>query len=65
MSIGKFKWLTVVSPEDPDGVEVLLEPNNNPVAETYQKEIFEKVFLPHHSVLKIFKQSLKNQRILV
>jgi catechol 2,3-dioxygenase-like lactoylglutathione lyase family enzyme len=25
--VGKFKWLTVVSPPDPDGVELLLEPN--------------------------------------
>ncbi len=40
--IGEFKWLTVVSPEDPDGTEVLLEPNNNPVAKTYQKGIFEQ-----------------------
>ncbi len=40
--IGEFKGLTVVSPEDPDGTEVLLEPNNNPVAKTYQKGIFEQ-----------------------
>lgn len=40
--LGKFKWLTVVSPEDPEGVEVLLEPNDNPVAETYQKAIYEQ-----------------------
>ena len=58
--VGKFKWLTVVSPEDPDGTQVLLEPNDNPVAETYQKGILNKAFPPHRSVLKIFKQSLKN-----
>ena len=58
--IGEFKWLTVVSPEDPEGVEVLLEPNNNPVAETYQKGFLSKVFLPHRLVLKIFNQNLKN-----
>ena len=40
--LGEFKWLTVVSPEDPDGTEVLLEPDNNPVAETYQKGLFEQ-----------------------
>ena len=40
--MGQFKWLTVVSPENPDGIELLLEPNNNPVAETYQKGIFEQ-----------------------
>jgi catechol 2,3-dioxygenase-like lactoylglutathione lyase family enzyme len=39
---GKFKWLTVVSPEAPDEVELLLEPNDNPAARTYQKAIFEQ-----------------------
>ena len=28
--MGEFKWLTVVSPEGPDDVELLLEPNDNP-----------------------------------
>ena len=40
--LGEFKWLTVVSPEDPDGTEVLLEPNKNSVAKTYQKGLFEQ-----------------------
>ena len=41
-SVGEFKWITIVSPEDPDGVEVSLEPNKNPIAETYQKGLFEQ-----------------------
>ncbi len=40
--VGKFNWLTVVSPEAPDGTELLLEPNDNPAAKTYQKAIFEQ-----------------------
>ncbi len=40
--VGEFKWLTVVSPDDPDGTELLLEPNENPVAQTYQRGIFEQ-----------------------
>jgi len=40
--VGKFRWLTVVSPEEPDGTELLLEPNDNPAAKTYQKSIFEQ-----------------------
>ena len=28
--VGEFKWLTVVSPDDPDGIELLLEPNRQP-----------------------------------
>ncbi len=42
MPAGKFRWLTVVSPEEPDGTELLLEPNDNPAAKTYQKSIFEQ-----------------------
>ena len=39
---GEFRWITVVSPEDPDGTELLLEPNQNPVAQTYQKGLFDQ-----------------------
>ncbi len=40
--VGEFKWLTVVSPDNPDGPELLLEPNENQVAKTYQKGLFEQ-----------------------
>ena len=40
--VGEFKWLTVVSPDDPDGTELLLEPNQNPVAQEYQKGMFDQ-----------------------
>ncbi len=40
--VGEFRWLTVVSPEGPQDVELLLEPNNNPAAKTYQQAIFEQ-----------------------
>ncbi len=39
---GRFRWLTVVSPEGPDDVELLLEPNDNPAAREYQREIRER-----------------------
>ncbi|TMN22909.1 VOC family protein [Lentibacillus cibarius] len=39
---GEFKWLTVISPEDPGGVELLLEPNDNEAAKTYQQAIYEQ-----------------------
>ncbi|TCS93227.1 VOC family protein [Hazenella coriacea] len=38
---GKFKWLTVVSPEGPDDIELLLEPNEHPAAKVYQQSIFK------------------------
>jgi catechol 2,3-dioxygenase-like lactoylglutathione lyase family enzyme len=39
---GKYRWLTVVSPEEPEGVQLVLESNEgyNPAAKTYQQEIF-------------------------
>lgn len=40
MPLGEFKWLTVVSPDEQNGVELLLEPNNNPVSLAFQKGIF-------------------------
>ncbi len=46
--VGEFKWLTVVSPDDPDGTELLLEPNENPVAQEYQKGLFDQG-IPAHS----------------
>jgi catechol 2,3-dioxygenase-like lactoylglutathione lyase family enzyme len=33
--IGEFKWLTVISPEGHDDIELSLEPNNNPAASEY------------------------------
>lgn len=41
---GEFRWLTVVSPEEPDGTQLLLEPNANPAAATYQRALFEAGF---------------------
>ena len=40
--LGEFKWLTVVSPEGPADIELLLEPNENPAAKTFQKALFEQ-----------------------
>lgn len=34
--LGEHRWLTVVSPEQPDGVELVLEPDENPVAKAYK-----------------------------
>ncbi len=42
VSVGEFNWLTVASPEGPEGIELLLEPNNNPVAKTYQEDIYKQ-----------------------
>lgn len=41
-SAGSYRWLTVVSPEEPEGVQLVLELNANPAAKTYQQEIFKQ-----------------------
>jgi catechol 2,3-dioxygenase-like lactoylglutathione lyase family enzyme len=39
---GKYRWLTVVSSEEPNGTQLVLEPNDNPAAQTYQQAIFKQ-----------------------
>src|SRR6266481_3842690 len=41
-SQGPFRWLTVTSPEDPDGTELQLALNNNPTATAYQQAMFQQ-----------------------
>jgi predicted enzyme related to lactoylglutathione lyase len=41
-SQGPYRWLTVASPEDPNGVELQLALNNNPAAKAYQQAIFQQ-----------------------
>ena len=41
-SQGPFRWLTVVSPEEPRGAELQLARNDNPAARAYQQAIFKQ-----------------------
>jgi catechol 2,3-dioxygenase-like lactoylglutathione lyase family enzyme len=34
--LGEYRWLTVVSPEEPDGVELVLEPSDHPAVGPYK-----------------------------
>lgn len=36
-----FRWLTLVSPNQPGGAQLVLEPNGNPIAGDYQQRLFE------------------------
>jgi predicted enzyme related to lactoylglutathione lyase len=38
--MGQYRWITLVSPEQPDGTELLLEPNDHPAAKEYQRKIY-------------------------
>jgi len=39
---GKYRWLTIVSLEEPNGTQLVLEPNDNPAAKSYQESIFKQ-----------------------
>lgn len=41
-SRGSFRWLTVTSPEAPDGTELQLALNDNPATKTYQQAMFQQ-----------------------
>jgi predicted enzyme related to lactoylglutathione lyase len=41
-SQGPYRWLTVASPDEPDGAELQLALNDNPAARAYQQAIFEQ-----------------------
>jgi predicted enzyme related to lactoylglutathione lyase len=41
-SQGPFRWLTVASPEEPDGTELQLALNDNPAAKAYQQAKFQQ-----------------------
>jgi predicted enzyme related to lactoylglutathione lyase len=42
VTAGKYRWLTVVSPEDQNGPQLVLEPNDNPASKTFQQSIFKQ-----------------------
>ena len=41
-SQGPFRWLTVGSPEEPDGAQLQLALNDNPAAKAYQQALFQQ-----------------------
>ena len=40
--IGEFRWLTMVSPDGPEELELVLEPNANPASKTFQAALLEQ-----------------------
>jgi catechol 2,3-dioxygenase-like lactoylglutathione lyase family enzyme len=39
LPVGEARWLTVVSPEDPDGVELVLEPDDHPAVRPFKEAL--------------------------
>jgi len=42
VSQGPFRWLTVASPDEPEGTELQLALNDNPAAKAYQQAMFQQ-----------------------
>ncbi len=40
--VGEFRWITVASPEEPDGTELVLEPDDNPASKAFKRAIYEQ-----------------------
>jgi len=40
--VGEYRWITVTSPEGPDDLELVLEPNANPAARLFQEAMFSQ-----------------------
>src|SRR3954463_5861295 len=39
--MGRHRWLTVVAPDDPDGVELVLEPDEHPAAKPFKQALVD------------------------
>jgi catechol 2,3-dioxygenase-like lactoylglutathione lyase family enzyme len=40
--VGEYRWITVVSPEEPNDLELSLEPNANPAGKKFQEAMFSQ-----------------------
>jgi len=54
-SNGSYRWLTVASPEEPDGTELHLALNSNPAAKAYQQALFQQ----HQAAIMFFTDDIK------
>jgi catechol 2,3-dioxygenase-like lactoylglutathione lyase family enzyme len=41
LPVGEDRWLTVTSPDEPEGTELLLEPDNHPAAKPYKAALVD------------------------
>ena len=42
LPVGDARWLTVVSPAEPEGTELVLEPDENPASQAFKQAIFNQ-----------------------
>jgi len=41
LPLGEYSWITVVSPDDPDGTELVLEPDTHPAAQVFKQALVQ------------------------
>src|SRR3989442_5366056 len=58
ISAGNYRWLTVISAEDPSGSQLVLEPNANPVARTYQEIHLQTGYSRNHVLRRRYSEGV-------
>jgi catechol 2,3-dioxygenase-like lactoylglutathione lyase family enzyme len=54
--LGEHRWLTVVSPEEPDGTELVLEPDGHPAAEPFRALVSDGIPFTSFAVEDVHKE---------
>ncbi len=62
--MGEYRWITVVSPDGSKSVELLLEPNANPAARTFQKAMYDAGVPAAMFAVSDIQQEYKRMKIL-
>jgi hypothetical protein len=62
--LGEHRWLTVVSPLDPNGVELVLEPDAHPAAKPFKRHCWPMAFLLRPSVSMTSRRSTNGSSVL-
>ena len=60
--VGKDRWLTVVSPADPDGTELVLEPDSYPAVGPFKQAWWPTVFRSPRSLSTTFRRSMSDSQ---
>ena len=62
--MGEHRWLTVVSPEDPHGVELVLEPDEHPAARPFKEALVaDGIPFPSFAVADVHAETLRLQAL--
>lgn len=60
--LGEYRWLTVVSPEEPEGTELLLEPDENPRSDPTSRRWLRTASRAPRSVCRTWPRSTRDSK---